>query len=146
MKIKKSDFTILKEAERNGMVVSMTGIVEPIRTELNNELSKYFRGIMPNYNGSFDEHLSEDVLYVINEYIEKNKIDKYAIDFPLTEGTDIHLIPITDNLQLKLLVADEYYGSGEYAKYVMADYFVINENTTTEDVDRLINFVNEYLN
>ncbi|MNG30082.1 hypothetical protein D3C84_1156200 [compost metagenome] len=47
-------------------------------------------------------------------------------------------------MQLKLIVADEYYGDGDYSKYVMADFFMINENSTKEDVDQLIEFVKKY--
>lgn len=36
---------------------------------------------------------------------------------------------------------DEYLGSGEYSKYVDITSFIIDEETTTSDVDRLISFV-----
>jgi hypothetical protein len=145
MKLKKSDWAIVKEAENKGLMVAMTGLVERNRTELNDKLSLYFREQMPNYKGTWDEYEGEDVLYNINNYLEENNIDKHPLDFPISSGTDVHLIPITENIQLKVVVADEYYGDGEYSKYVMIDFFLINENATTQDVDQLIEFVKKYL-
>lgn len=126
-------------------MVAMTGLVERNRTDLNDELSLYFREQMPNYKGTWDEDEGEDVLYNINDYLEENNIDKHPLDFPISSGTDVHLIPITENIQLKVVVADEYYGNGEYCKYVMIDFFLINENATKQDVDQLIEFVKKYL-
>jgi len=145
MKVRKADWTLVREAEKDGLMASMTSIVERNRTKLNDELSNYFRQNVPGYSGSYDEDQGEDILYGINKYIEENNIDKYPLDFPFSTGTDIHLVNITENLKLKVVVADEYYGDGDYSKYVMCDFFLINEKTTTKDVDVLINFVNKYL-
>jgi hypothetical protein len=145
MKFKKTDWGIVRDAENEGLMVGMTGLVERKRTELNNELSKYFRERMPNYTGSFDEYEGEDILYSINEYLKENSIDRHPLDFPFSSGTDVHLIPINENIQLKLIVTDEYYGDGDYAKYVMSDFFMINEDASEKDVDVLIKFVNKYL-
>jgi|GEM_PF-3156392 len=142
---KYADWYYLREAENAGFVASMDGTVERNRTELNNKLSAYFRDKMPGYNSYFNEETSEDVLYSINEYIEENKIDKREIDFPISEGSDIHLLKITNNLQLKILVADEYHGGGDYSKFIDVDKFVINEQTTEKDVDVLIDFIKKYL-
>jgi len=144
MKIKKSDFTLIKEAEKEGRSVSMTSVVEQNRTELNKKLQSYFNQNYKSFNGSYDEDEGEDVLYSLNEYISENNIDMRPLDFPIVEGTDVYLIPITDNLQLKVLVADEYYGDGDYAKYVIIDRFIITENATTKDVDKLIEVLKEY--
>ncbi|PYE51467.1 hypothetical protein HUB98_05610 [Paenibacillus barcinonensis] len=143
---KYADWYYVREAEKVGLVASMDGVVERNRTELNNRLSAYFRNKMPGYNSYFNEDQCDDVLYSINEYINENKIDKYEIDFPISEGSDIHLLQITDNLQLKILVADEYHGGGDYSKYINVDKFIINEQTTEQDVDMLIEFINKYLN
>ncbi|WP_163150987.1 hypothetical protein [Anoxybacillus sp. MB8] len=145
MKLKKADWAIVREVENKGLMVAMTGLVERNRTELNDELSLYFRKQMPNYKGVWDEDEGEDILYNINDYLEENNIDKHSLDFPICSGTDIHLIPITENIQLKVVVADEYYGGGEYSKYVMIDFFLITENATKQDVDELIEFVKKYL-
>ncbi|MEK4632505.1 MULTISPECIES: hypothetical protein [Bacillus] len=144
MKLKKADWTVVREAEEQGLMVGMTGHIERKRTNLNNELSDYFRKQLPDYTGSFDENEGEEILYSINEYITENNIDMYPLDFPITEGTDVHLIPI-ENIQLKVVVADEYYGDGDYSKYVMADFFLINDKATTKDVDTLIQFVKKHL-
>lgn len=145
MKIKKADWAIVREAENEGLMVGMTGLVERKRTDLNNELSDYFRKQLPKYSGGYDEYEGEDILYSINEYLTENNIDKHQLDFPFSSGADVHLIPINENIQLKLVVADEYYGDGDYAKYVMADFFMINEFATKQDVDVLINFIKKHL-
>lgn len=144
MKIKKSYFTLIKEAEKEGRSVSMTSVVEQNRTELNKKLQSYFNQNYKNFNGSYDEDEGEDVLYSLNEYLSDNNIDMRPLDFPLVEGTDVYLIPITDNLHLKVLVADEYYGDGDYEKYVIIDRFIITDNATTKDVDKLIEILKEY--
>lgn len=145
MDLKKPDWFIIKEAEEKGLMAWLTSQSSRNKTPLSEELSNYFRNKLSNFKSSFDEYEGEDVLFNINEYFEENNIDKYRIDFPTSSGTDTHLIPITENLEMKLMVADEYYGGGDYSKYVMVEFFLINENTTIEDVDKLIEFVKEYL-
>lgn len=142
---KYADWYYVREAEKVGMVVSMDCIVERNRSELNKKLSTYFRNKLPKYKSVFNEDESEDVLYSLNEYIQQNNVDKYEIDFPFSEGSDVHLLEITNNLKLKIIVADEYYGSGDYSKYIAIDRFVINEAATEQDVDVLVEFVNKYL-
>lgn len=143
MKIIKTDWDILKEAEEQGFVAAMTSLLERYRTPLNEQLSTYFRTNMSDYSGIFDEDICEDVLYAMNKYIEEEKIEKFKqeIDFPYSSGSDIYLIPITENLQLKVLVTDEYYGDGDYSKYIDMTYFVITPKATEQDVDKLIEAV-----
>lgn len=100
---------------------------------------------MPNYTGIFHEDECEDILYSLNDYIEDNNIKSYSLDFPISEGSDVHLIKVNDNIELKVIIADEYYGSGVYEKYIDISNFVINGSTTKKDVDELIEFVREYL-
>ena len=145
MKIRKSDMALIRESEESGLMASMTSIVEHNRTELNNELSSYFRSQMPSYKGSFDEEECEDVLYGINAYLKENGIDKHPLKFPLSSGTNVYLVPVCKNIQAKVLVSDEYFGDGDYSKYVDISYFTINENTTKEDVNILIHFLNMHV-
>lgn len=144
MKIKKTDFALIKEAEREGKAVSMNSVIDRERTDLNKELQSYFRQHYTGFIGSYDEDEGEDILYSLNEYISDNEIDMRVLDFPIVEGTDVYLLPITDNLQLKVIVADEYYGGGNYSKYVMIDRFLITDSTTSEDVNRLIEVLRKY--
>ncbi|WP_064199129.1 hypothetical protein [Brevibacillus brevis] len=144
MKIKKTDYALIKEAENEGRSVSMSSVIDRNRTELNKELQSYFNQNYKEYKGSYDENEGEDVLYSLNEYISDHKIDMRSLDFPIVEGTDVYLLPITNNLQLKVIVADEYYGGGNYSKYVMIDRFIITDSATTEDVDKLITVLREY--
>ena len=144
MKIIKNDFITSKEAEENGLMVAMGSTVERIRTDLNNELSNYFKKKFPNFKGNYDEYEGEEVLCNINEYLLEINKKTYTVDFPYSEGTEIHLIPIGGNIELKLIAADEYHGSGEYSKYVMIEFFIINEQATEKDVDFLIETLNKY--
>lgn len=136
---------LVKEAENAGIMVGMSGVVSTNRTDLNNELHDYFRSKFPKYTGTFDEYDGEDILYRINGYMAEKGIDKHPLDFPMTSGTVVQIIPINENIQLKVVVADEYYGDGDYVKYVVVDSFKINEQTTKKDVDELLDFVNQYL-
>lgn len=143
--IRKSDWSLIREAESQGLMVAMTSVVERNRTELNKALSDYFKKQNPNYSGSFDEEQCEEILEGINEYIEENQLDKHRLDFPITSGTEIELLPINDNIQLKVLISDEYHGDGDYSKYVMIDFFLINDKATEKDVDGLTEFIQKYL-
>ncbi|MFJ8531147.1 hypothetical protein [Bacillus sp. NPDC094106] len=147
MGLQKSEWAIVRDAEEQGLVVAMTSHVIQKRTELNNQLSDYFREKCPNYPGVFQEDICEDVLDAVNEYIKDNKIEKYPyeLDFPITSGSQEYLVPIGENIELKVVVADEYHGDGEYSKYLMINFFLMNENTSKEDIDILIEFVKEYL-
>lgn len=141
---KVADWVVAKEAEALGLMVSMTSITYHNRTKLNDELYNYFIEKAPDYKSSFDEDEGEDIISNINEYLAESNIDKYPLYFPF-DGTDVHLIPINDNIKLRVKIVDEYYGDGDYNKYVMINAFIINENTTKQDVDELIEFVNKYL-
>lgn len=143
MKFKKSDLKLVSEAQAEGLLASMTQFINYKGRDLTNELSQYFKEQIPDYNGQFYDYDYEcdDILYQINNYIEENNIDKYLLDFPLTNGSDIHLIPINENLQLQIIITDDYYGDGDYLKYIKSDAFIVNHNTTKEDVDQLIDFI-----
>lgn len=145
MIVKKSDFTLIKEAESQGCMVAMTSTVERIRTELNKELSSYFKKSVPGFKGVYDEDEGEELLDSLNDYMKEKNIIKSPMSYPLSSGTEVELLPLTENIQLKLLISDEYNGGGDYSKYVMIEFFMINENATKEDVDQLIAFTNNYL-
>lgn len=138
---KYADWYYVREAENNGLMASMTNIIERKRTDLNIKLSSYFRNKLPNHDGFYEEDKCDDFIYTLNEYITENKIDKPYIDFPISQGTDIYLVPITDNLEAKIILSDEYYGGGDYSKFAEISHFKINENTTEKDVDKLIEFL-----
>lgn len=140
VRIRKSDTAIQREAEKNGFVASMTVITNKDITEHAKDLGLHFRKNLPRYSGTYDEEESEEVLYECNKLLKKQKVDAPIIDFPLSGGSNIHLLQITKNLQLILIVVDEYYGDGEYSKYTDLSSFIINETTDVEDVDQLIDF------
>jgi hypothetical protein len=144
LKFKKSDWTLVKEAEASGLMVAMTSIVEPKRTPLNEKLSAYFKSKVPGFTGSFGEFECEDVLDGLNEYLEVNHPAMNSLDFPLSNGSEVFLVPISVHLSLKVLIVDEYYGDGCYEKYIMTDYFMISESASECDVDVLIKVINEY--
>lgn len=143
MKLIKSPFGRVLDAEKEGLMVSLTSIVEPNRTEENKKLESYFRELFPDYNGIIDEDEAEDVLDTINEYMEVKTGKNPKIHMPYSEGSNINLLPITENLELKILVVDEYYGDGDYEKYVSIPSFIMNEHTKKEDVSALVVFLKE---
>lgn len=144
MTIQLSDWGLLKRAEEAGLASSMTGLVERVRTPLNNELSSYFREHLPKFDWLFEDDEADDNIDDVNAYLQERGIEK-EVYMPFSSGTNIFLIPITDNLQVKFEATDVYEGNGEYSKYTSVDFFIINEFTTTEDVDQLIKFVKEIL-
>ncbi|MCA1064367.1 hypothetical protein QTG56_22370 (plasmid) [Rossellomorea sp. AcN35-11] len=145
MRFKKSDWTLVREAEASGLMVAMTSILEPKRTPHNEILSKYFKDKMFGFSGSFSEFECEDVLDGINEYLREYHPGKNLLNFPGSSGSEIYLVPITEHLNLKVLIVDEYYGDGCYEKYVMTNYFMIDESASESDVDVLIKVIKEYL-
>lgn len=142
MKILKNDWTLYVEAEEAGLVTSMGVVVEPIRTDKNNQLSDYFRSKLPKHDGTWGDQEGEEVLDALNEYMKARKVEKKA-SFPRGSGSEVYLVPVTDNLSLKLLTVDEYYGDGEYEKYIEIDQFIINDSTTEKDVDVLVTLMKE---
>lgn len=113
--------------------------------EISKVLGDYFRESLPNHQEIFIEEDGEEILDSINRYIKENNIDKRFLSFPLSSGANIYLVPISKNLQLKVTAIDEYYGDGVYAKCVEINSFLINENTTKADIDRLIFFTKMFL-
>ncbi|ADO60001.1 hypothetical protein [Paenibacillus polymyxa] len=144
MKTQKTDWTVIKEAEEQGMMVAMTYLVERNRTALNEELSRYFKEKLPSYKSLFEDEEGEEVLISLNEYLEESMSGMHELDFPLHSGEDVYLIPINEHIQLKILIADQYHGDGEYSKYVCMDFFLIDEQATKEDVDVLIEVIQKY--
>ncbi|MBG9693223.1 hypothetical protein ABD91_21020 [Lysinibacillus sphaericus] len=144
MTIQISDWGLLQRAEQAGLVSSMTGLVERVRTPLNNELSSYFRESLPKFEWLFEDDEADNNIDAVNAYLQEQGIEK-KLYMPYSSGTNIFLIPLTDNLQVKFEATDVYEGNGEYSKFTSVDFFVINESTTTADVDQLITFVKEIL-
>ncbi|MFY0516434.1 hypothetical protein ACOMCU_01195 [Lysinibacillus sp. UGB7] len=144
MTIQINDWGLLQRAEQAGLVSSMTGLVERIRTPLNNELSSYFRERLPKYEWLLEDDEADNNIDAVNSYLHEQGIEK-ELCMPHCSGTNIFLISLTDNLQVKFEATDVYEGNGEYSKYTSVDFFVINKSTTTADVDQLIAFVKEIL-
>ncbi|WP_442637822.1 hypothetical protein [Rossellomorea marisflavi] len=145
MKMMKTPFGRVLDAEKEGLMVSLTSIVERNRTEENKKLASHFRELFPDYIGMIDEDEADDVLDTINEYMEVKTGKNPKIQMPYSEGSNIYLLPITENLDLKILAVDEYYGDGDYEKYVNIPSFIMNEHTTKEDVSALVAFLKENL-
>ncbi|EEM25085.1 hypothetical protein bthur0002_57270 [Bacillus thuringiensis Bt407] len=135
------------DAEVQGLLVAMTSRITQIRTELNKQLSTYFREQCSDYPGVFQEDVCEEVLEAVNQYIEDTEIKKYPykLDFPVTDGSQEYLVPVGENIELVVVAVDEYHGDGEYSKYLRLDFFLMDESASKEDVDLLIAFINEYL-
>lgn len=145
MKREKAPWVMIREAEKNGLMVSMSNVFSGKLSELSSSLNDHFRKSIPSYDGAYDEDQSEDVMETLNQYLVKNDINQNLFDFPVSSGASIRLLPITDNLQLKVLIVDEYYGGGDYEKYVSIEDFMITESATEKDVDELIQFIEKHL-
>jgi len=140
-----SDLILIREAESKGLTVSMTNIAEPVQTDLNMELSRYFRMQMPKYTGTFDAEKGEGIVVKINSYLQENNMSNCPLSFPIRSGTNVYLVPICEAIQLEVLVTGEYRGDGEYSRYVMVNSFVITDNATKEDVNKVIAFTKKYI-
>lgn len=145
MEFYKDTYKVFKEkqeAEKKGLLVSTNNVVESNRTELNKELSTYFKS---NYKlkSYYSEDEGEEVLDNLSSYLDSIGYDDY-LEYPYSEGEDEYLIPITPNLKLYAHAYDEYYGSGDYSKGVIIERFIITEETTTKDVDKLIEVLKEF--
>jgi hypothetical protein len=145
VKFRKSDVAILREAETNGLVGWMTSLVERNRTELTNELSEYFRQEAGNYKSTYDEDDGEEIMEGINSYLETQKIEQSKLEYPYNFFSEIYLIPIGENIQLKVLVANEFSSDEGQMLYVDISNFIINEQATKKDVDLLLSFVKNHL-
>jgi hypothetical protein len=145
MIFRKSDVAILREAELNGLVAAMSSLVERNRTQLADELSDYFRQEAGNYKSTYDEDEGEEIMEKINSYLEENKMEQSKLEYPYSFFSEIYLIPIGDNIQLKVLVVNEFSSEDGQMLYVDISNFIINEQTTKKDIDLLLTFVKEHL-
>jgi|HigsolmetaAR206D_1030411.scaffolds.fasta_scaffold00120_40 hypothetical protein len=137
MKLRKSEFARLMEARKEGRVASMTRILSYEDTPIAKRLGNYFRKQMPDYEGIYEEEEGDEVLYAINQYMEKYGINHRPLGL-LAPGAESYLLPITENLELVVHVTDDYTGGGENEWYVQIDSFIVNDNATEKDVDQLI--------
>lgn len=153
MNREKSTFSKIQDAETKGLMVAMTSIGSMNRTELNNQLSNYFRSKIPNFDGYFGEssNKKQRVMDALNHYRIEKGTNSEIIQHVIPYYSELRLFKVTDNLELKVYIEDKYYRDGSYTmygdslKYVEIEYFKINENTTKEDVDVLIELVKERL-
>ncbi|QJX80383.1 hypothetical protein [Priestia megaterium] len=134
------DWIIANKAEEMGLMVSMVGEVENLKIEKNIELSKYFIEKIPNFQKDYEDNMYEFAIGGIEAYLEEINADIQSIEYPVT-GREVHLIPIGENIKLKVYIEDEEYGENR----IEINSFMINHNTTKEDVDVLIEFIKEYL-
>jgi len=140
VKVKKSEFTRLMEARREGRVASMTWNDSYENTPVARRLGDYFRKQMPNYDGIYEEEVFDDVLDAINQYMEEKGIDHAPLRL-LVPGEESYLLPVTENLELVVIITDDYSGGGNYEMYVEISSFLVNDQTTEEDVDRLVDML-----
>lgn len=147
------DFTraVANEVRKVGEKVGLTKVrmVGDVTTEKGEQLREHFRSKLPKYTGSWGEYETngidmESVEYYLNEYVNKVNVNK-RIEFPHTSGSTRYLIPITENLYIDVLFVDEYYGGGDYAKYVTIDRMIVLDGVTVGDVDKLVKFMVEVL-
>lgn len=134
------DWIIANKAEEMGFMVSMVGEAGNLKIEKNIELNKYFIEKMPDFQKDYEDVMYEFTIGGIEDYLEEINADIQSIEYPVT-GREVHLIPIGENIKLKVYIEDEEYGENR----IEINSFMINHNTTKEDVDVLIEFIKEYL-
>lgn len=145
MKLKKSDLSRYIESVKEGYVADLTSIRSRNTSYLGNTLRSYFREQIPKYTGIFLDEEGEEVLSELNRFIKDRNIGKEKLEFPVSSGSNLYLVPVGENLDLVVNVCDEYYGDGDYAKYVGVESIIFNDNTTVKDLGELIKIVKDLL-
>ena len=143
MIFKKSDFSRVLDAERGGMVLFLDNTGSRNQTDLSRELSYYFRSRIRGYVGMFSDGDEDEILDELNGYFEDKGIDQTKLTFHYADSSDVVLLKITENLELKVLIVDEYHGDGDYDRYVEIASGLITEKATKADIDHLISLMSE---
>ncbi|MCH4866825.1 hypothetical protein [Bacillus sp. 1006-3] len=141
MKLKKSDLSRYIESGKEGYVADLTSIRSRNTSYLGNTLRSYFREQIPKYTGIFLDEDGEEVLSELNRFIKDRNMDKAKLEFPVSSGFNLYLVPVRENIDLVVKVCDEYYGEGDYVKYVGVESIIFNDNTTVKDLGGLIKMV-----
>lgn len=145
MSNRKTEWKLVKEAKASGMIVMMTDVFEEGRSEKNEGLNRYFRSMVPGYVGDFSQDTGDDVLLYINDYLNEKGIKVKPLETPYSDGSVVRLIPITQNLDLKVLIEEEYCGGDDHLHSVTINSFIMNDRTERADVDVLVKFVESVL-
>lgn len=140
MKVTLSPTVKYRNAQREDVLIKLNSINGRSKRENIQELSNYAIDSMDGFEGIYNESGmypidGSEIFYFVSEFAKKNGIDIRPIDYPISSGTDIYLLPMTENLELVIIVVDEYYGSGDSEQYVDIQNLIVNDNTTTEDID-----------
>lgn len=141
---KKPAYVLCQEAEAKGLSVSVNSLVDFIRTDLNKELSTYFKRQIQNFKAYYDIEEWSEIENGINQYIKDEKLPIGKLQFDGSARSEVYLLPITEHLALKVFLYDEYYGAGDSSSGVHIDRFIITEEATTLDVDALVEMMKTY--
>lgn len=133
----------MKRAVKLGFYVPMTTLLKT--NSSNVEFSRHFKSKLPNYKGRFIVGQngvvdSNTIIDSINSYLENKGIGK-RLNFPKGDGVYPFLIKVTDNLDLEVVCIFDHFGHGYSSEYIKIENFIINEETTKKDVDKLIEFI-----
>lgn len=143
MTMMKSDVVLIREASAADLVISLSRFGRGNRLESSVALRGYVAGELSDYDQYFSDDDGNDggdtALRVLSERAIGLGLRKFA--YPLSGGTDVRLLPITDRASIVVLVVDEYEGEGESATYVQVEDVVVTSDATTADMDEVIAFL-----
>lgn len=129
-----------KEELKNRNVVQIAGFEDLIFGKTQSyKLQQYFQKKLKRYKGFWSKDV-KDVLAKFNTYLNEQGLEPMEFKGLMNE----YYIPFGElELQVKLITPFTGKYESDNINSIIAEYFIINDKTTTKDVDLLIEFLKE---
>lgn len=129
-----------KEELKNRNVVQIAGFEDLIFGKTQSyKLQQYFQKKLKRYKGFWSKDV-KDVLAKFNTYLNEQGLEPMEFKGLMNE----YYIPFGElELQVKLTTPFTGKYESDNINSIIAEYFIINDKTTTKDVDLLIEFLKE---
>lgn len=129
-----------KEELKNRNVVQIAGFEDLIFGKTQSyKLQQYFQKKLKRYKGFWSKDV-KDVLAKFNTYLNEQGLEPMEFKGLMNE----YYIPFGElELQVKLTTPFTGKYENDNINSIIAEYFIINDKTTTKDVDLLIEFLKE---
>lgn len=129
-----------KEELKNRNVVQIAGFEDLIFGKTQSyKLQQYFQKKLKRYKGFWSKDV-KDVLAKFNTYLNEQGLEPMKFKGLMNE----YYIPFGElELQVKLTTPFTGKYESDNINSIIAEYFIINDKTTTKDVDLLIEFLKE---
>lgn len=129
-----------KEELKNRNVVQIAGFEDLIFGKTQSyKLQQYFQKKLKRYKGFWSKDVKE-VLGKFNSYLNEKGLEQMEFKGLMNE----YYIPFGElELQVKLTTPFTGKYENDNINSIIAEYFIINDKTTTKDVDLLIEFLKE---